>query len=397
MVSRHARFFLAINALTGLIGMLDLSIVTAFLLAIPVNYAQLAIIYGLMLGVSVLLEYPSGNLADRLGRKMTHALGVMLIAMQFLGFAAFQAIHLLYLAAILGGAGSAMTSASLEAWLITEEKSRHPQATMHRVFGLRRSVTSMVSAAGSLMIGLLLQVELATLYWAMGIVMLGTAIFTMFYLPDNHGEGNRISDYTFTAVRIFFRSPVMVFLGLVLSAAFACFSALIMYWQPRAVDYGVLRHQLPAIWAIYLLGAGIMGWLYAKLGNEVGAGVFLLSAFTLIGVSFGLMTFGSGVVVLAAALFCFGLGFGPIGAVFFAWAADIVPADLCASILSLMSAVASLTAALATLGIGLAMQVWGPSTAPVTGLVISLVIVGGLGLKRKKIAHWERVHDTPTA
>lgn len=387
-MSRYAQFFLTVKVMAGLVGTLNLGICTAFLLNKPVTIIQLSIIYSLILGTSFLMEYPTGNLADRFGRKRIYALGLVFTSLQFLGYAAFQEVYLLYLAAILGGAGGALISGSLEAWLITEEKKQDSKTPMNKVFGLYGSLTSIVSIVGSLLIGLLLRGTLYLFYWAGGTLMFLAAIAAVFTFPDNRGRGGKFLDYTLETVKIFFCSPVMIFLGLVLSAAFASYSVFILYWQPQALTYGVAITQLPLLFAFYLVARAISGWIFAKYARKIGARAFLLTAFTLGTVSFSLMTFGSGLVFLAVGLFFFGLG-SYAGSVFFDWAADIIPADHRASMLSLISAVASLSAVLATVGTGLLIDVWGLSAAAITGLVFNLFVLIGLVLIKEQTVRWE--------
>jgi len=378
-----------LKVLAGLCGTINLGIGTAFLLAKPVSYFELGIVYSLNLFVSLVFDFPTGNLADLLGRKKVFGLGIAAIAVQYLLFAGFRAVPVLYLASSLGGVGDAMIGGSLEAWLGEEERRRTPTPKLHRVFGLTRSLTNLVSIAGSLAIGVLLKANLALIYWVAAGLMGLASLLALTILPDNRGAGRGATHFTVATIKAFARSPVQVFLSLVLAGSFAAYSVFVMYWQPQALAYGMTPTRLPLLYTASLAAAALSSYLYAILARRVGSGRFVYAAYLALAVGFGFMVFGPGLPWLGAGLFCFGLGWGSVFPLFYDWASDVVPSDLRASALSLMHAVAMVVATLTTTGVGKVIEVWGLAGAARIGLGIGVGALILLGLSWKLAAAWE--------
>lgn len=387
-MSSPARFFTVVKVITGLFGSISLGISTAFLFQKPMDFFQISVVYSLILGTSLVLEYPSGNLADRFGRKRIYALGVLATALQYAGYAAFSAVPLLYVAAICGGIGDAFISGSLEAWLMGEEAKRTPDPQLHQVFGLSRSLSSLFSVVVSLAIGMLLKTNLSWIYWTGAAIFVGVSLAALLLLPDNRGEGTASWDITVGTLKQFLASPVMIFLALTLAAAFACYSVFILYWQPRAQQFQITSAQLPLVNVAYLMAVAISGLIFARWARKLGSGRILFGAFGATTLSFALMAGTDSLTMLVIALFLYGIGFGSVVPLFFSWAAEVIPPNLRASMLSLMNAVASLTAVLVTLAIGKVIAVWGLATAAQIGLGLGAAILLLLVLIRPMARVW---------
>jgi len=388
-MSNAAYLFLALRVPVGFFAAISLGITTAFLLEKPVTFFELGLISALLLTVSSVMEYPGGNLADRYGRKRIFALGVFAMAVNYAFLAAFANIILLSIAAVFSGLGEALISGSLEAWVGEEEKRKTPDPSLHRVFGLKTSLISISAFAVSLNIGLLLRADLELIFWAGAALFTGIGLTALIIGPDNRGEGKGTLGFTIAALRGFARSPALIFLTAILSATFACFSVFILYWQPRALTFGVPADQLLSLHSAYLAGAAISSYLYARLARKLGSLYFVHASFVSIALSFALMAFGNCLVTLVAGLFVFGLGWGSVFPTFFDWGTDIIPSDLRASVLSLMSAIATAVAILATAMIGTVIHIWGLETAVHSGLGLAVGILMLLGLVGKLTSAWQ--------
>ncbi len=107
--------------------------------ALGLGYTYLyAGIFALFFGV---LDYPTGGLADRMGRKRVFALGTFLVGINFLILAAYTNPLTVALAASLFGFGGALQSGSLEAWITDEMKRENRFNQLDKVFGRATSLS----------------------------------------------------------------------------------------------------------------------------------------------------------------------------------------------------------------------------------------------------------------
>ncbi len=72
--------------------------------------AVFALVFGL-------LDYPTGGLADRFGRKRVYALGLVFVGINYLIAALYTFPIIVILAAFLAGFEAALLSGSIEAWI----------------------------------------------------------------------------------------------------------------------------------------------------------------------------------------------------------------------------------------------------------------------------------------
>ncbi|MDI6690345.1 MAG: MFS transporter [Candidatus Bathyarchaeota archaeon] len=89
-------------------------------------------IFALVFG---LLDYPTGGIADRIGRKRTFVFEIFLVGINFLLLAFFIHPITIAVASLLFDFGSALQSGSLEAWIADEMKRVNMFEELDRVFG----------------------------------------------------------------------------------------------------------------------------------------------------------------------------------------------------------------------------------------------------------------------
>lgn len=396
-MTNQSKFYIAMKVITGAIGALNLGICTSFLLQKSITFFELSVIYSLILGVSMLCEIPSGNLADRYGRKKIYAVGLLVTALQYVLYGATSHIWLLLLAAAFGGVGDALISGSFEAWITREEK-KGKQSTLHRTFGMSRSLTSFFSIGVSLVTGLLLTDDLVFFYWIGAGLFVLCGLITLMLFEDNRGSEQRGLEYTSQSFRIFFSNKTYLFLSLLLAAAFSIQSIFVLYWQPRSTGMGLQEHNLPLLNSIYLFGAMVSSYLFSRWGVKKYYWSFLICSFFILGISFVILHISPNMHVYSAGLLVYGIGFGSLVPVFFSWAAEIVPDDQCASVLSLMSLVSSLVAVVTNMGVGALIEQYSLDTGAYIG--VGTALLSGLLLITSKrmisAAELEVIHALET-
>jgi len=210
--------------------------------------AELGFSAAITAGVVVVLELPTGILADRIGRKRTYLLslvfqtaayGTLLFAS---GFIAVSAAFALY------GVSRALSSGSLEALLIDRYLEVHGEARLHRLMSASNAADTLGLALGSVAGGFIpgvwsLLFPLANRYHGNLITMLALllvlGILVLFAVPKEvsaQRSGTRIGSFLAESIVFARSSPALMAMFVIAVAWGFAFSAVETYWQPRVAD-----------------------------------------------------------------------------------------------------------------------------------------------------------------
>lgn len=137
-----------------------------------------------------ILDYPTGGLADRYGRRRVYALGIALVGWNYLLASLYVSITSVVLAGFLAGVGAALQSGSLNAWIVDKLDEIGMKGEMDRVFG-RQNSFALVSDVLAGVFGS--SITLIGGYWwtipTAGIVALAASGITMISMSENWGRG----------------------------------------------------------------------------------------------------------------------------------------------------------------------------------------------------------------
>lgn len=157
-VSSIKRVYFVVLALTWLSVAIPLPIFVLYMQSRGIDLFQVGIIMGTYSLVIVLLELPTGGLADAIGRKIVALMAdvftlsagvVMLLSFSFGGF---------LLAMILNGVGRALSSGSLDAWFVDSLQDADPQIDLQPALAQAGTVTLLALGIGALIGGFLPQI-----------------------------------------------------------------------------------------------------------------------------------------------------------------------------------------------------------------------------------------------
>jgi MFS family permease len=150
---RLTRHFILLRALRWL----PVGLVLPFLVLTPVSrgldLGEVGAVFAVHSGVLILLEVPSGALADTLGRRRVLLVGAALTAASLAAFAVAQSV-LAFMASVAAlGAGRALISGSLEAWYVDSLRALDPVAPLARGLSRGTAAEGVAMAVGALLGG----------------------------------------------------------------------------------------------------------------------------------------------------------------------------------------------------------------------------------------------------
>ena len=178
LIRKYKLFFALLN--TGFIG----NLLVIYYLTKGFNYAQIGTATAVMTAGYVLLEVPTGVVADKISRKLSVLIGLIIHSLGLLILIFLNSFPLLILYAILNALGGTFASGSLQAWLYDNLKhlgrEKEYRAIMRDVKTITLPLTALTVAIG----GILAQLYGFTLPLALTLLVEITALIIGYTIPE---------------------------------------------------------------------------------------------------------------------------------------------------------------------------------------------------------------------
>jgi MFS family permease len=323
----------------GITLALTSSVETVYFLGMGFAFVQIGFIWSTDLVTSAVLDFPTGNLADKFGRKTTFCTGLVASALGHWMYAFSQEYSLFLAGAFFLGVGSAQVSGSLGAWLIDEKKKRGEQEEVSKVFGNSKLATSVAGVVVGFLVGSLYRGPLRWLFFLSGTVTLLAAVWVWISLEDNYGKSSmKWIDFQKNTLKHFFEEKMLVFSSLIIVLVFSCFTIYIFVYQPAAVASGIKEQQLGILFSAHLIASGLGSFVFGRISPRISFPVLMAVSF--IGFGCGLYFFSvNNIYVITLGLLLFSFGYGGYLPIFLAWTSKFIPTEIRASVMSLISTI----------------------------------------------------------
>ncbi|HEX8086736.1 MAG TPA: MFS transporter [Solirubrobacteraceae bacterium] len=317
-----ARRFAMLRALRWL----PLGITLPFLVLLPqdrgLSLAEVGVIFAMHSIVAILLEVPSGGLADAIGRRITLVIGGVLTAAGLAVFAVATGVPAFMLALGVIAAGRALISGSLEAWFVDEARAIDPELALHRPLATAATVEGVTMAAAATAGGLLpallgggldesggatlVKFSVPSLAGVAGALVFVAAVLRYVEEPTHVRTGGwrAAGATTIAGLKAARASRTVRLLLLSALAVGTIMSTTELLWQPRLADLlgGGSAGNAPlfgALAAASMLAAALGSALSPRLSRAAGRARAFPGAYVALGLSLALLA-----VVDTVALFC---------------------------------------------------------------------------------------------
>lgn len=283
------RHFILLRALRWL----PVGLVLPFLIITPVSrglsLGAIGAVFAVHSAVAILLEIPSGALADSIGRRRMLLAGAFLTSLSLFAFAQAQSIAAFMVSVALLAAGRAFVSGSLEAWYVDSLRLLDPVAPLARGLSRGTAAEGIAMALGALVGGALVALSgygLAALAggWA-ALVYLAAIAILVHEAPEARSAqplrgtiGQRMRE-VFATARAEAAASATVRVVFITAVAFGvALTTTELLWQPRLADLlGGARTDGLAFGALaaasmlaVALGAGLSPIVNRRLGPRLG-------------------------------------------------------------------------------------------------------------------------------
>jgi len=348
-MNKFARWFIINNCISTSLSIILDSIMTFYLLKNGFSLAVISLCFSISLITTTIIEFPSGMIADRFGRKKTYSIGLLFRATQCLILLLTKNTFLILMSGFFEGIHNALVSGSLESWLFKELDDKN----YDRLFGLNKICTSIVSFIFVLVIAYLISdSKLCILLCFIAYIL--SAITNIFYLDDNRDETSSMKATFNTSLDFIKESKARILMN-ILIMFYGVISVYMLLFQAIANRIGLEDSFVLLASLFSLTGSVIAGYVFSKATKRKE----LLIMISLIGVSLSFLMFilARDALLLLIGNILYGFSQASMFPYFYSELFKILPDQSIASNISIISAVASLFAALLTYFLGLITEI----------------------------------------
>ncbi len=409
--ARLTQRFVVLRALRWL----PVGIVLPFLIITPLSrglsLGAVGVVFALHSAVTILLEVPSGALADSVGRRRVLLAGAFLTALSLVVFALAQGIAAFAASVVLLATGRALVSGSLEAWYVDSLRLLDPSAPLARGLSRGTAAEGIAMALGALAGGALVALSgpnggSAETLGGYGLAGLGGAAAALVYLaavatlvhepptprsklPTRPKIGQRIRAVLTTA-RGEATASMTVRVVLVVSVAFGvALTALELLWQPRLAELlgGAQANGLAlgALAAASMLAVAIGAGMSQTVNRRLGLRVGYLAALAFTALCVATLGTPDTPAAFAAVYLLAYLALGVAEPMHYELLNDAIGPTARATVISAESLATQTGALIANLGVGALAAEQGPTVAwavagallAVTGMAIAIPLLRG--------------------
>lgn len=150
-----------------------------FYLSAGISFSQLSIIEIVSLIVLVLLEIPTGAMADLIGRKKSMSLGCVLMGCEYLLIGYGYNLPVFVLAALIGGIGMSLESGADESLLYDSLKKLNLEHEFQKILGQSNALFKISGALAGIIGGVLYDIDASMVFYIFGSMLIGLALYSL--------------------------------------------------------------------------------------------------------------------------------------------------------------------------------------------------------------------------
>ena len=384
-ITRTSKLFVAYLLISNLSTMVFMGFYIFFLQANGLSYLEMTIVFAANFLALALFDLPTGNLADKYGRKRSIVVGTMIFALGLLVYALTSSFLLFMAAEIVLGVASALLSGSLEAWYVDDLKSQGKASEAERVYGLATGAVSLVGVAGGLIGSVLAAYALNVPLLFGSLVCFAAGLLALLAFRENYGDKEaRYVETVRRTLRYFKGSPALKLLTAADVLRFCSFIVYIFLYQPFLVEMGLPPSALGVVFAGLMVASAVGSVLATRVMMKARKSTVVMASVTLIVIPLAALPFVDGALVAGALFMTCAFAHGLAMPASMIWRNALVPSEIRASGLSVMSTFINAANAFLSLAMGLMIASWGVEAAFAFGVVAGMVSLPLYALAEKE-------------
>jgi len=378
---KKANLFILLSTITSVSAALGSGVLYAYILANSVNYVTLGVLTSVMLIVTIILEYPSGIIADYIGRKKTYALGAFAASLFYILPVLNTSFIVLIIAMILGAVCDAFFSGSLEGWLQSSQNSDKDKTVVPALIIKSRRIATALTIFLLLITGVITKENFS---YSIILLCSSTGFMTACLLAIFTGNDTKSELSTPTLLvtksfkEIFSKKTHWPFFVL-LATAFSVFSIYCLFYQKRAESLGLVGNKLLYIKALAAFGLFLGALLTGNLKKVKKIKNIFIFIYVLMIISW-IFFIPSSPILFIAAILCYNIAAGIVMPFYFSNILPMLDKEVVSSAVSLLNALASALAVFITMAGSYLLQHYSSNAGVIfviTILALGLIVTQG--------------------
>ncbi len=351
--SRVSLIFLTLSVLYGFSDQIIGANYVLFLKERGLDFSQIGVVMGAFFLVNVLLEIPTGNLADRFGRAKNAMTGYLLLGSGLVVYGLSRSFTMFLAAQIIGAVGTSLHSGAFEAWYIDALKKESREEESRGIFSMTMGTRYLVGIVSGGIAAALIAIRTNLPFLVAGAIGILVGIVGFLIIEDNYGSGTLTYSEFFKKTFSVFKSDRSIQLfTLGMFFVQVCFTLFILTWQIHLTDLGLQDSYLGLVYATFMAVLAVTSFSSATLMNRAGVETTALVAAGFFIVTFVVLSFTQMLFLVFVGFVLFEAGMGLQGPAIFMWRNQLIPSELRASLISGMFTVVALSTSICTFAFG---------------------------------------------
>lgn len=326
-------------------------------------------------GLSALLEVPTGSWADKFGRAKIYQLGLLLYILSIASFIFISNFYILLIFQVIGALGLALKSGSIEA-LVHDSIDTDKHIVYAKVHGHKMAILFTSRVIAAIAGGLLFTVDprapfiAATIACSLGF---GASLFYKEVRAETPSELTSF-DHIKETWTLIIRSKIFIFFTILCVIYTFCSEALFAFYQPYFQSIGANIGEYGVFYALISVCSALGALGTARLMRKFDPFSLLLGLmFSVIATLLVLLSRQPSVVYIA--VIPSSIGFGIILTLCNTTVQKLISSRHQATALSIASLLRSLAFTMASIGMGVSLDIASPQIVHIGLLIVSVAVL----------------------
>ena len=364
------------------------SFLTLYLLDRGCSYSEIGILWSIYLGSCALVDYPTGGLADKFGRRKIYAFGLFVTAISYIILCVSNAFILFVVSYLVKGIGTSQMTGALTSWLACDGNEKVYENSIKK----SRLFLSIMNVIIPILCVIIKMDRMDSVILFCGVFYIILSMIVILLLKENYGSSRNLKHIYKNSFLVFFENKKMIELLFFNIFSYTLYTTFMFIWQPIAESIVEFVNIMPLVFACFTffngVGANVIGKIVKKTFKQY---IVIILLFIFAFVSFYIALNGENWCFLILSMSLFGFANGSFFIVNSVKLNNVAQPEYKSSLFSLMSSITTGVTFVIQIIFGYIIDCFGIKTLIDITIIISILFltekIFGELILNKKVKH----------